>query len=191
MRVSKNACLVTRLCSVMVAGDVQYRRPGDVAAGTSDRGTATRSSRSVAPRRVRLMRALVVGCVVGIAAAGSPKAESPTRPVTKVGAELTAAYETYRTAGVAGADALAARGLRVLDGRVLIDAIAVEDGAALGTRLESLGATHVAVAGRVVSGYVPIEAIPALDTLPGLRWARPAALQTRPPGGAQSKGSGR
>jgi hypothetical protein len=57
---------------------------------------------------------------------------------------------------------------------VIISAIAESDPALLAAELTALGLEHAAVAGRVVSGRLPIGAIPSLSQLASLRFARPS-----------------
>ena len=68
---------------------------------------------------------------------------------------------------------------RVVDDHVVIDAAADGDVHALVAELSSLGMRDVAVSARVVSGQLPLAAIPALDAIPTLRFARPAVAARR------------
>lgn len=63
---------------------------------------------------------------------------------------------------------------RTGDGYVVIDAAAAGDPQAMAADLEQLGLKDTAVFGRMVSGRLPISAIPALKILPSLKFARPA-----------------
>jgi hypothetical protein len=99
----------------------------------------------------------------------------------KVGAELRALYEAYREARQ--------RGLPfhsdnpqwpVVEDRVVIDATAAADAGALETDLIGLGLRHPAAFGRMVSGQLPISAIPALDALRSLAFVRAAARRQSP-----------
>jgi len=76
---------------------------------------------------------------------------------------------------------------RVVDERVVIDAVADGDVPALRAALASLGMRNVATSGRVVSGDLPIAAIPALDATAGLRFAR-ASYAARSVGAVTSQG---
>ena len=69
--------------------------------------------------------------------------------------------------------------LQVIDDRVAIDAVAMEDGTALATQLLSLGADHVATSGLYVSFRLPILAIEYLAEIETLRFARPVREITR------------
>lgn len=64
------------------------------------------------------------------------------------------------------------------NGYVTIDAIADRDAAALLQELKQLGLKNGARAGRVVSGRLPIAAIPEAAALTDLRFARPARAMT-------------
>ena len=70
--------------------------------------------------------------------------------------------------------------LRIVDGQVLIDAVASENTAALEIELRALGATHLSSYGRIISCFFPISGIESLAGLDGLRFARPAYSTTRP-----------
>ena len=70
------------------------------------------------------------------------------------------------------------KNLRVTNGFVNIDAIARSDAEKLADDLKVLGAKVRAVAGLYVSCDLPIESIPALDGLVGLRSARPVMSTT-------------
>ena len=64
--------------------------------------------------------------------------------------------------------------MRLHGDRVLIDAVADGDPAILAATLTVLGAQHLAIHGRVISGQLPIAAIPSLNGIAHLRFARPA-----------------
>jgi hypothetical protein len=64
-------------------------------------------------------------------------------------------------------------------GYVSIDTAAAGDPEALAADLEALGLEGGAVFGRMVSGRLPIPAIPALEALDSLKLARPAYAMTR------------
>ena len=66
--------------------------------------------------------------------------------------------------------------VRVVDDRVVIDAVADGDVGALQAALAALGMRDMAVFGRVVSGQLPISAIPALRGVADLRFARPSVF---------------
>jgi subtilisin family serine protease len=67
----------------------------------------------------------------------------------------------------------------VVNERVVIDAVADADVLALKAALSALGMQNVAVFGRVISGQLPISAIPALDAIASLRFAQPAVSARR------------
>jgi hypothetical protein len=64
--------------------------------------------------------------------------------------------------------------LRMLDGAVVVDAVATGDADMLRISLEGLGLRNASVFGRVVSGLLPIESIPQLDNVAELNFVRPA-----------------
>lgn len=63
---------------------------------------------------------------------------------------------------------------RIALGHVVIDTAAEGDPEGLAVDLKALGLQGMAVFGRMVSGHLPIPAIPALETLGSLRFARPS-----------------
>lgn len=116
-----------------------------------------------------------------------PDLEGKDGPLAKAGLDLLLLYHEHR-ARSGGARALssadesggAARGgLQIQDGRVVIDATAAGDVAALAADLDSLGMTDGATAGGLVSGQFPIAKIPALARLPTLRGVVPSRMRTR------------
>ena len=74
--------------------------------------------------------------------------------------------------------------LQIQNGRVTVDAIAAGTVADLASDLKRLGAKNVATAGALVSGQIPISAIPDAARLPTLQSMRPSRPRT------QSSGSG-
>ena len=116
-----------------------------------------------------------------------PDLKGKDGPLAKAGLDLLLLYHQHRTRP-GGAQALssaaesggAARGgLQIQDGRVVIDATAAGDVAALAADLDSLGMTDVATAGGLVSGRFPIAKIPALARLPTLRGVVPSRMRTQ------------
>jgi subtilisin family serine protease len=126
---------------------------------------------------------------------GSPPDPALRGAAGKAGRALLAIHHDYedhleaaqrRGAGLSGfrsADRLA----RISGGHVTIDAVAKGDPGVLATELRRLGLEGGAVFGRVVSGLLPIAAIPALQSLGPLGFARPAYAVTRA-GAATSQG---
>jgi hypothetical protein len=98
--------------------------------------------------------------------------------MSKVAPELAALYNEYSSylashkAGVFRSnDPL----VRVIDDRVVVDAVASGDVNALKSDLMSLGMQQAVAFGRIVSGEIPISAIPAMAALPSLNFARAAS----------------
>ena len=170
------------------------------APGRGSRGGRSRYRRMIACARSRDMRgtqalsflciALAASDVAGAAASDSrdvPAAAAPAgsdasaKPATKIAGDLRALYEAYREARSRGVDPRPAdRGWPVVDDRVIIDATAAGDPRALETDLTRLGLRNGTAFGRVVSGQLPISAIPALDGLDTLAFAHAAALRRTP-----------
>ena len=92
-------------------------------------------------------------------------------PLAKAGLDLLLLYHKYRAArqedGTPFSPSMA--GARVADGYVTIDAIATTSATQLRADLTALGLTDAATAGRVVSGRLPIEKVPALAQVESLR----------------------
>jgi hypothetical protein len=105
--------------------------------------------------------------------------EGKDGPLAKAGMDLLVLYHAYRTAEQQAAFTSPIEGIRVREGRVTIDATASEDPQQLRRDLEALGLTGGAVARRLVSGRLPIEAIPAAAQLESLRGVVPSRMQTR------------
>lgn len=129
-----------------------------------------------------MVAVLIVGffAMLSTACADSSPAAKPS---SKVSPDLVALHESYLEARRSGAGFRPDNPLlRVVEDRVVIDATAAADARALETDLVALGLRHAAAFGRIVSGELPIPAIPTLDTLESLRFVRPAAAMTRSPG---------
>jgi hypothetical protein len=116
---------------------------------------------------------------VGCAAAGPPASD---RQLTKVGPELRALYEAYREGRATGTTPRLNPNLPVVGDRVVVDAVAADRIEDLQADLVALGMREAVSAGRIVSGQLPIENIPALAALPSLQFARAAISATQ--GGA-------
>jgi hypothetical protein len=67
----------------------------------------------------------------------------------------------------------------VANGRVTVDAIAAGETGPLLKDLERLGTTNTAAAGRIVSGQLPIDQIPAAARLETLRALTPSYARTQ------------
>ena len=102
--------------------------------------------------------------------------------MSKVTPELVALYDQYsayvashRAGAFRPADPL----VRVIGDRVVIDAVASGDVEVLKSDLVSIGMRNAVVFGRIVSGELPISAIPTLRALPSLQFARAATVSAR------------
>jgi hypothetical protein len=102
-----------------------------------------------------------------------------TKPTSRVSASLGALYAEHIATAVGRAAPPSSRLARASGGRVVIDAVAEQDGAALATDLRALGLEDTSVFGRVVSGALPLDNIPALERVAGLRSARPSYATRR------------
>jgi hypothetical protein len=98
--------------------------------------------------------------------------------MSKVGPELVSLYDqysSYMASHNAGTFQSTDPLVRVVDGRVVVDAVAAGDSEVLKADLVSLGMQQAVAFGRVVSGQLPISAIPDMAALPSLNFARAAS----------------
>jgi len=96
--------------------------------------------------------------------------------LAKVGGDLTRLYyehDAHIASGAKSPFVPRVRPMPVRDGYVTIDAVAQTNAVALVADLKALGLQDAAVAGRMVSGRLPIAAIPEAAALTDLRFARP------------------
>ena len=121
---------------------------------------------------------MVFACPAGCALSDAPspgnKGESMSRVAPELGS-LYNEYSSYLASGEGGVFKSTNSLVQVIDGRVIIDAVASGDASVLKADLEALGMQHGAAFGRVVSGQLPITAIRQLPTLPSLNFARAAS----------------
>jgi hypothetical protein len=120
---------------------------------------------------------LAVGLVGGRARAEISKGEA----MAKVSPDLAVVYDEYRSyQAQGGGGVFTPRNplMRVIDGRVVIDAVASADVSALQVDLEALGMQGAVAFGRLVSGQLPIAAIADMAALASLQFARPAYATT-------------
>jgi len=109
----------------------------------------------------------------------SQVAKNKAGGMPKVAPELATLYDEYSSylaSHRAGVFQPSGRLVRVVDDRVVIDAVASGDVNLLKSDLESLGMRQAVAFGRVVSGQLPIMAIPAMEALPSLNFARAASV---------------
>jgi hypothetical protein len=96
--------------------------------------------------------------------------------MVKVGHDLAVLYDEYESYQVQGGGvAFEASNplVRVIAGRVVIDAVASGDVQALKADLEALGMEGAVALGRIVSGQMPIAAVESIAGLASLQFARP------------------
>jgi hypothetical protein len=99
--------------------------------------------------------------------------------LAKVGPELQALYAAHRLAQERGHPVvLPDATVRVVEDRVIVDAVASGGVEALKARLVALGMRDAVTAGRFVSGQLPIAQIAAMAALSELRFARAARAAT-------------
>ena len=132
------------------------------------------------------LTASVVACLVLAGGSGSA-APDKDGPMAKISPELRALYDTYLAAQRGSSPFRASDPLiRIVDDRVIVDAVASGDVVALEADLRALGMQGTASAGRMVSGQLPISAIGALTGLPSLRFVRAATSVTHDSSGGKS-----
>ena len=116
-------------------------------------------------------------------------------PLAKAGMDLLLLYHLSSARRVSDFEENAAPegipdAMQVRNGRVVVDAIAANDVAALRADLESLGMTGAASAGQIVSGSFPIARIPDLARLETLQGVRPALAKTQSANSKAGRGGG-
>jgi len=101
-------------------------------------------------------------------------------PLAKAGLDLLLLHHEYRAFRERGGDTFSpsAGDVQVSDGHVTIEAIAATTAKELRADLKALGVTDAATAGRLVSGRLPIDQIPALAKLETLRGVVVSRAQT-------------
>jgi hypothetical protein len=124
---------------------------------------------------------MVLVPVVGVGASGPDD-----QAWAKVGAELRALYAASQAARESGRSLRPSDpGIRLVEDRVIVDAVASASIDELRRDLVALGMRETATAGRIVSGQLPIAALPAVAALPSLRFVRAAVTA---PHGAAGRG---
>ena len=124
-------------------------------------------------------------CVEGCASSDAQPGEDKTQLRTKVGPELIALYDEYSSyiaSGKRGVFKPTSPLVQLVDDRVIVDAVASGDANVLKSDLEALGMQQAVAFGRVVSGQLPIPAIPSMAELSRLNSVRAATavLQQTP-----------
>lgn len=98
--------------------------------------------------------------------------EGKDGPLAKAGRSLLVLYheyEAFRTRHPDSTFSSTISGLPTRNGRVAVEAVATDSAGALLTDLETLGLEDGLTGGRVVSGWLPIDQIPAMARLESLR----------------------
>jgi hypothetical protein len=115
----------------------------------------------------------------------TPSGSDHSGAMGKVGPELIGLYEEYSSyiaSGKYGVFKPKNALIRIIDDRVIVDAVASGDANVLKADLEALGMKQAVVSGRVVSGQLPMLAIQSMAKLSSLNSARGATpvLPERP-----------
>lgn len=109
-----------------------------------------------------------------------PDLKNKDGPLAKAGLDLLVLYHRHHQLPDPCTFPPEKTPLPVTDDHVVIDAVAEYDPARLHADLDSLGLKHSAIAGRIVSGHLPISQIPSMAKLASLRQAKPAERNTHP-----------
>ncbi len=128
-------------------------------------------------QRVVLLGLVALLTLPATGAGGQDVPDSPAAAASKVGAVLSALYEEYRSHQHLGDGTVFATEspiVRIVEDRIVIDAVASGETDALRKDLEALGMQKIASFGRMVSGQLPIRAIGDVNALETLQFARPA-----------------
>jgi subtilase family protein len=135
--------------------------------------------RASSERSQLMKRALAIAVASWLVLVGIGTAAHAGKPVTKLTQELTDLHADYVSAQALGVPHQPRHPLMPVAGNwVTIDASASIDVNALQADLLALGARDVISAGRLVSARLPLSAIPALEALTSLQFARPAYMAT-------------
>lgn len=126
-----------------------------------------------------MRRSLVAWLLVALVMAIVPPAIAQgLKPATRVSHDLATLHAEHGVARALRTPAPPNPALRVTGDWVTIDASATGDPAALAAELRAAGAINMAVAGRLVSAELPLAAIPKLESMTSLQFARPAYMVT-------------
>jgi Subtilase family len=124
---------------------------------------------------------LFLATVLLVAESSAYAQTSKDGPIAKLTHSLTALHNRHNahlaeltTAAFSSDDPL----IRLVGDGVVIDAVASDDANVLKSDLESLGMQEAVAFGRIVSGQLPISAIPAAAALASLRFAQPVVATT-------------
>jgi hypothetical protein len=112
----------------------------------------------------------------------STPAAAKEQRASKIAPELIALHQEYAAHLAASSqEPFRSRNklLQIVDGHVIIDAVAAGETSALRGDLTALGMRNAVSFGRMVSGQLPIAAIPQLAKLPSLAFARAAVATTQ------------
>lgn len=119
-------------------------------------------------KQILLVVLAMMVCLGGCAVSDPLSAGDKGGQMSKVAPELIHLHNEYLSYLATGTSGVFKSGnslVLVVDDRVVIDAVASGEASVLKADLESLGTQHAVAFGRVVSGQLPISAIPSLATL--------------------------
>ena len=124
---------------------------------------------------------LTCSCAVGDSQTVAPVKPTKTEKVDQVLIELHDQFIRHKESGE---DSERFEGtypqVRIVNERVLVDAIAAKGTVELENELRRLGATNLSSYGRIVSCYLPIASIAQLAAIDNLQFARASRPTTRP-----------
>lgn len=106
-------------------------------------------------------------------------------PMVKLGLDLSLVYQEHRDFKIKGGESILKRPFKssltlahIRDEKIVIDVIANGDTRALVQELTVLGMENISVAGRMVSGRIPVASLEQAAALTTLRFARPSYAKT-------------
>ena len=110
-----------------------------------------------------------------------PDGQGKDGPLAKAGLDLLMLYHEHQAFQQEDGDTFSPSvlGARVRDGHVTVDAVAQDEAKQLRADLQALGVKDAAVAGRIVSGRLPIDRIPEMARLESLRGVALSQMETQ------------
>ena len=78
--------------------------------------------------------------------------------------------------------------IRIEEERILIDVIAIQSAKALSPALAAIGFEQTAAYGKIVTGWMPIDELVALERVEGLKYVRPCYIPIKSMGSVHSQG---
>src|SRR5262245_50026339 len=128
-----------------------------------------------APVGTRTAQRITPGTPVALGGAKAKSSTVMSHALTRLSAAYDAHVQSRGRMGFTAADPL----VRVVEDRVIVDAVAAGPAGRLKADLEARGARNVVAFGAVVSAQVPLNRLRDLPQLASLHWVRPATMMKR------------